>query len=342
MELVIGKSRVLAETGDVSFGGLFIQTEEPPPLRQLVKIMMRLPPEDQPVVLMGMAVFVERRRAAGEKPGIGVQLFGLSPETREHWERFVRHVRSMPARPSPEARSDAPEEPSSGPADRPDAAEAPPASMGPGAEDAAASVPLAEPAEAPEPSPPIAKNGSGARSDTFVARNVPWTNLEPEEATPPVPSGRRVKAEGHVGSPPAASRRQRAVEDPEHVGREPPWLDWASLRPELCIQIRRRADLRVILERELARGRMYVRTPLHLENGVQVDLHVVHPDTGRSFKLEGTVDCRVDKPEFAGLRVLLPPLSGAIRAEFERFVYREFVTVDLEMDEIAPPDLVEP
>lgn len=91
--LIIGKSSFSAETVDVSFGGLFLRTSNPPPLRQLVKLTFPLPPEDESIDLMAMAVFVDKNASP---PGAGLKLFGLSPETQLRWEQFVNYVRALP------------------------------------------------------------------------------------------------------------------------------------------------------------------------------------------------------------------------------------------------------
>ena len=57
-------------------------------------VELRLPPKNDPIRLMGMAVHVVRPETArGRTPGVGVQLFGISPEVRARWDKFIMHLR---------------------------------------------------------------------------------------------------------------------------------------------------------------------------------------------------------------------------------------------------------
>jgi len=93
-KLTCGKDTFELRTHDVSFRGLFIRTDTPPPLRDLVKIQLEMPPEGERIDLLGMAVYVVNPETAGGRmPGVGVQFFGIGPEIRARWERFVQQVR---------------------------------------------------------------------------------------------------------------------------------------------------------------------------------------------------------------------------------------------------------
>ena len=91
--LVRGRRQTQLKTEDVSFSGLFLRTDEPPPLRDLVKIRLVLPSEGEEVELMGMAV--HRVEPGGPRnAGIGVLLYGIDPALRSRWEKFVQEVRA--------------------------------------------------------------------------------------------------------------------------------------------------------------------------------------------------------------------------------------------------------
>lgn len=80
-------------TENVSYRGVFIRTDRPPPLRQLVKLEGRLEPDGTPFTSHGMSVFVVAPgNAAGRAPGAGIQFYGMGDE-RKAWERFVNHVK---------------------------------------------------------------------------------------------------------------------------------------------------------------------------------------------------------------------------------------------------------
>ncbi len=90
--LIRGKRRTQLHSADVSFSGLFLKTDNPPPLRELVRIKLVLPSDRQDVELMGMAV--HRVEPGGPRlAGIGILLYGLDPAARSRWETFVQEVR---------------------------------------------------------------------------------------------------------------------------------------------------------------------------------------------------------------------------------------------------------
>ena len=92
--LIQGRKAIQGHVVDVSFTGLFFTTSSPPPLRDLVKIDLDMP-SGGTTRLLGMAVHIVPPHAAGpRRPGVGVQLFGIGPEVRAEWDRFVGGVRS--------------------------------------------------------------------------------------------------------------------------------------------------------------------------------------------------------------------------------------------------------
>lgn len=81
-------------TWDVSFRGLFIETEQPRALRQLVRFDVLLPTTGTHVVLHGMVVnVVGADDDEGRPQGMGVELYGVDRETRGAWWGLVRFVR---------------------------------------------------------------------------------------------------------------------------------------------------------------------------------------------------------------------------------------------------------
>ncbi len=80
-------------TEDVSFRGVFVRTDTPPPLRALVELRLLIPPGHVAFTTHGMAVHVVvPDNGMGRTPGVGVELYGLDREAREEWEEFVRQV----------------------------------------------------------------------------------------------------------------------------------------------------------------------------------------------------------------------------------------------------------
>lgn len=77
---------------DVSFRGLFLATDSPPPLRQLIRIETVLPPGGTPFATHGMVVHVVSPGEPGAHgPGFGVQFYGMGDERRA-WEAFVQYI----------------------------------------------------------------------------------------------------------------------------------------------------------------------------------------------------------------------------------------------------------
>lgn len=90
--LVRGTKEATLLTGDVGYRGLFLRTDDPPPLRQLLQVKLKLPPEEDELTVHAMAVFVVPAGTVGRAPGVGLQLYAVSGETRQRWDRFVQWV----------------------------------------------------------------------------------------------------------------------------------------------------------------------------------------------------------------------------------------------------------
>jgi hypothetical protein len=81
--VVRGRRTIPLETTDVSFKGLFLQTEEPPPVRSLVRLRVKLPHGD--IEAHAMAVHVSGS-------GVGVQFWGLAGPQRLAWDSFIQEL----------------------------------------------------------------------------------------------------------------------------------------------------------------------------------------------------------------------------------------------------------
>jgi type IV pilus assembly protein PilZ len=79
---------VLEHASNISRGGIFIQTDDPPPLETAVQVEIQLPDEPAPVTTNG--VVVHRQLAVGGKiPGAGVQFVDGSDGFRERIDRYM-------------------------------------------------------------------------------------------------------------------------------------------------------------------------------------------------------------------------------------------------------------
>jgi hypothetical protein len=107
--VVRGRRGVSQETTDVSFKGLFLRTDEPPPLRSLLKLRVSLPQGE--IQAHAMVVHVGAL-------GVGVQFWGLEGPERAAWTDFVRELvqrqRASSAAPKKDAKHASAKDPSSG------------------------------------------------------------------------------------------------------------------------------------------------------------------------------------------------------------------------------------
>jgi hypothetical protein len=104
VRLTIGKRTLSLLTGDVSYSGVFLRTDSPPPLRQLVGVELVLPIGDHSLRVHGMTVrVVHPKNPSGYDAGIGVQFYAVDPTTRDSWENFIRYVEERYPRSSDQA-----------------------------------------------------------------------------------------------------------------------------------------------------------------------------------------------------------------------------------------------
>jgi type IV pilus assembly protein PilZ len=79
---------VLEHASNISRGGIFIQTDDPPPLDTVVQVELNLPNDPSPVTSNG--IVVHRQVAVGGKtPGVGVQFVDSGDDFRERIDRYM-------------------------------------------------------------------------------------------------------------------------------------------------------------------------------------------------------------------------------------------------------------
>jgi uncharacterized protein (TIGR02266 family) len=86
---------VLEYAANISAGGVFVHTPEPPPLQTVVNIEMELPGSDVPVPAKGMVVHrvtAEDAAQRGTLPGMGVQFVEASDGFRDRIEAAIAHI----------------------------------------------------------------------------------------------------------------------------------------------------------------------------------------------------------------------------------------------------------
>ena len=82
VEVVAGDRTCTAATGNISLGGLFIETKEVFPLQTRLQIRFRIPTQPEPIEVSGEVRWVEPG-GAGAAPGLGIRFQGL--RAREVW-----------------------------------------------------------------------------------------------------------------------------------------------------------------------------------------------------------------------------------------------------------------
>jgi len=78
---------------NINEGGMFLATDAPAEIDQLVKLALRLPGLTRPIEVEARVAWVNRGEA-GAEPGIGLQFLELSNEVRETINRLVRNLRA--------------------------------------------------------------------------------------------------------------------------------------------------------------------------------------------------------------------------------------------------------
>jgi uncharacterized protein (TIGR02266 family) len=79
---------VLEHASNISRGGIFIETDDPPPLDTAVQVEVQLPDDPTPVTTNG--IVVHRQLAVGGKaPGAGVQFVDSNDVFRERLDRYM-------------------------------------------------------------------------------------------------------------------------------------------------------------------------------------------------------------------------------------------------------------
>lgn len=96
--LRLGREATELMTEDVSFSGMFVRTDAPPPERGLIKIDIPVPGEVAPLPLTAMVVHrIEPTPSNGRIPGAGLQLYGVGSDIRDKWARYILSLRDQDA-----------------------------------------------------------------------------------------------------------------------------------------------------------------------------------------------------------------------------------------------------
>ena len=86
---------VLEYAANISAGGVFVATENPPALKSIVQVEMELPGGDGPVPARGMVVHrvtKEQAEQGGTVAGVGVQFMDADDEFRRRIDAAIAHI----------------------------------------------------------------------------------------------------------------------------------------------------------------------------------------------------------------------------------------------------------
>ncbi|MEQ9503713.1 MAG: PilZ domain-containing protein [Deltaproteobacteria bacterium] len=95
VQLTVGRTKVDANTLDVSRHGLFVKTDAAVEERQLLQLSIDIPSGPLP------ATAVVSHRKLGQTPGLGLQLFALSSASKARWDEFVYGLDAAGVAPAP-------------------------------------------------------------------------------------------------------------------------------------------------------------------------------------------------------------------------------------------------
>jgi uncharacterized protein (TIGR02266 family) len=80
-------------TANINEGGMFVESEAPPPVGTSVLLAFRLPGSAQPIQVEGRVVWTHRERST-DSPGMGIEFENLDDASRARINALVRELRA--------------------------------------------------------------------------------------------------------------------------------------------------------------------------------------------------------------------------------------------------------
>jgi hypothetical protein len=90
---IVSRDPVTVLTENVSFRGMFLRTDNPPPRMHLIRVRIALPNTE--IALDTNVVVVSSSLPGARAPGVGVTFFALNGDTQKEWETFISTVRDQ-------------------------------------------------------------------------------------------------------------------------------------------------------------------------------------------------------------------------------------------------------
>jgi uncharacterized protein (TIGR02266 family) len=82
VEILVGEQTRTATTGNISLGGLFVETTKTFPLQTRLQVRFRIPTQPEPIEVLGEVRWIEPG-SADQSAGMGIRFQGL--RAREVW-----------------------------------------------------------------------------------------------------------------------------------------------------------------------------------------------------------------------------------------------------------------
>lgn len=330
-------------TADISRGGVFVKTESPKAIRQLLRLKITFDPAKPPIEVHGMVVHATdpaQSTATGEPVGMGVEFIAFGGEPRERWEQFLRRLSlspmqtqnaapfvAGPSQPGPPHDSFAPAEPQFNET---------------GQQYQSAEQPYQQ-QEYQQPIQQYSEQQYG-QQQAFQQPVVqqPYQQQQPQQAYPQQEYQQPYQQAQQQSSAPSAYQHQpfdiQQFEDPYHQqAQQSPAPQQQTPRRNIVntvfpIPVETPDQLYEIYERDLVAGVMFVCTTERLTIGDRVTMRIIHPTSRDEFDLNGKVQQLHDNPQYPGLSVALRPSTLAKREKFRAFIEAGLPVEDMSLD----------
>jgi len=280
-------------TSDASRHGVYLRTDSPRPVRQLLQLKFQLP-DGAALEVMGMvARSVPPAEAGDQGPGMGVDFFAMSKGARDVWENFVRELtraaKAIEAQAKIEAERPPVDEEAAVQIPEPEGSVTRPASQKP------QRVKIPEPRGDPTKKAPLRPRKGQSKIPEPEGSVTKPSQQRPRKAT---------RLEDLFDELPndAALPEQVASESPEDLSsKAKKQMPQAPVRRKqlryvasFMVRLKDKARLRQFYTRDIGGGGMFLKTPLLKKEGDDVQLVLIHPESDQEFRLGGTV-ARVSK-----------------------------------------------
>jgi hypothetical protein len=316
-----------AQATDISFTGMHLRVETPPPLRELVRLELLLP-QGERLQITAMAVHVSLPgRGRGDVAGVGLQLFGVDPRTKARWDQLVMLARAhferthhpwslvgaLPASTASRAMNSAP---------TPMLSEDVDFELGESVDlnlDEAFGADLAlDPETIARQALALAK----ATPAPGLAAMLALGGLEPDDE-PEAPRARPISPHAPASDPEAEAE----VLLSNHVVE--------AYKPEFRLRLSGAEELATLQQQDFREVPMFIRTDVHLAPSARVSVRIDDPTLGGSLSIAGFVERRIDRLDFKGLAVRLLGLDRAGRIPGQEELTQD-VVVTMDLDPGAP------